>query len=495
MFAEYSGIAHNPAFEVPRGSGKHSIYAGALWLGGKDTNGQLYVAIQAERQFGDAGYWPGPVGTVQGPNHNAVYDRIWKVSKAQIQQHKAHFFKSWYVMPADILEWPGNGNTANGEAAKLAPFVDLNNDGIYSPQLGEYPDIKGDQALYLILNDKGNVKQLNTPTMNAEIHVMYYGYDNTANSPVYYTVFSEYRIINRGQFNLHDFYAGLWMDFDLGLWSDDFIGCDTLTNRFYIYNGDNDDEGITGYGLNPPVQSAMFLDQKMSHFLYYNHDQNVVNGFPYPTNVANYYNYLRGVWLNNAAVTYGGDGTNQNNKPVNYMFPGDPVTQQGWSERNIYDTQNPVSNVPYDRRGIGSIGPFNLNAGQELKFTVAYTFSQGTSNLNSITKAQQDAGIVQNFFRAANVLSTQTLTPEKQQLIIQPNPATDYISIALPAAFRNNQTSVTISDYVGKALVKKNLKGNVSESSSINIAALSKGIYFVTVTSGAESITQKLVKL
>ncbi|MBK0401749.1 T9SS type A sorting domain-containing protein [Adhaeribacter sp. BT258] len=495
-----------PAFEVPRGSGKHTIFAGALWIGGKDQQNNLYLSAQTYRQGAphDAGYWPGPIGAVQGTAHSAKYDKLWKVSKAEIQTHIADFNKPGYTMPADIANWPGNGDAANGEAAKLAPFIDINNDGIYSPAQGDYPNINGDQAIYLILNDNGNVKIPSSPSMNAEVHVMHYGYDNPANAAVFNTLFTEYRVINRGTINLEDFYAGVWVDFDLGYYIDDFIGCDTLQNRFFVYNGDNYDEDTifthqtgtgpitidpNGYGANPPAQSVIFLDKKMSHFVYYNNNSNPVNGNP--GWASDYYNYMRGYWKNGQRLTYGGDGTDTLNAPANYMFPGNPVTGAGWSEVNNLPPAG--SNVPGDRRGVGSIGPFNLNAGQDLKFTVAYNYSRGTSNLNSLVTAAQDAQTVQNFFRSSIVSATK---PEilSQSLMLFPNPASDLLQIQLPNSLRNKEATIAITDNTGRIVLEtKAIKA--SQNQQLNISGLSKGIYQVTVISEEQTISSKLVKL
>src|SRR5688572_23730019 len=135
----------NPAFEVPRGSGKHTIFTGSLWIGGMDQQNNLYETSQTYRQGApaDAGYWPGPIANVQDPAHTAKYDKLWKVRALEIQLHKANYNKPGYVIPPDFASWPGNGNIANGEAAQLAPFEDINNDGIYSPAQGDYPKIKG----------------------------------------------------------------------------------------------------------------------------------------------------------------------------------------------------------------------------------------------------------------------------------------------------------------------------------------------------------------
>jgi len=38
-----------------------------------------------------------------------------------------------------------------GQSEKIAPFYDNNNDGIYDPMAGDYPQIKGDQALFFCI--------------------------------------------------------------------------------------------------------------------------------------------------------------------------------------------------------------------------------------------------------------------------------------------------------------------------------------------------------
>jgi hypothetical protein len=494
-------FSYNQQYEVPRGSGKHSIFAGALWIGGKDAGGQIYSSSQTYRQ-NLAGYWPGPVGTSHGPAHSTAYDKIWKVSSTQIQNHIQNLNTPGYAIPTDIATWPGNGNTANGEAARLAPFVDVNNDGIYSPSQGDHPAIKGDQALYLILNDKGNTKEPFSPAMSTEIHVMYYGFNDQSNRPIYNTLFSEYRIINRGQINLQDFYAGIWMDFDLGNWSDDYIGCDTTTNRFFVYNGDNDDEDSSmylppfstqpfpvyanGYGLTPPVQSVQFLDQRLGHFMYYNNDKHYMNG--HPEIPSDFYNYLRGHWRNNAPLTLWGDGTNPNNPLTTHMFAGG---SSGWSEANTSVT-GASQNPPGDRRAVGSIGPFNLPAGQDIKFTVAYTFSRDPNATNNLPVAAQDAVTVQNFFRNG-LLSSSKPVQVKETLKLYPNPASDLLQIQLPGKFAGKEAKVMITDNLGRnVLVAKTRQGE--NTLHLNIASLGKGIYQVSVTSENHTATGRLVK-
>ena len=45
-------------YEIPKGSGKHSFFAGAFWIGGLDQNDELHLAAT---RFAANGfdYWPG----------------------------------------------------------------------------------------------------------------------------------------------------------------------------------------------------------------------------------------------------------------------------------------------------------------------------------------------------------------------------------------------------------------------------------------------------
>lgn len=483
----------SPGFEVPRGSGNHTIFSGALWLGGKDQHGQLYTATQTYRQGApaDAGYWPGPIGVVQDPAFSLKYDHVWKVSQQEIEIHQHYYANPNYTIPKDILTWPGNGNLANGEARMLAPFIDVDQDGIYTPSLGDYPDIKGDQALYVILNDKGNRKEPHTPPMHVEVHAMYYGFNNAANTPVFNTIFTEYRIINRGQIHFQDYYVGLWTDFDIGYFNDDFVGCDTTTNRYFGYNGDNlDGDGSTyGYGANPPVQSVTLLNQQLTHFLYYNNDANKTNGNP--QRAADFYNYLHGHWSDSSNLTYGGSGTNQQNQPVKFMFPGNPVTGVGWSEVNNLTAQ---PNVPSDRRALGSFGPFNFAPGQEITFTTASTFSRGSSNLNSVALAQRDALAVKHFFETQPLKPKPSGQPPTQALTLYPNPATTSLQFKVPANLLFKPATVVITDATGREVLKTAVLPT-QVNATLDIQKLLRGVYQVSVTSEDQILTSRLAKL
>jgi hypothetical protein len=282
------------------------------------------------------------------------------------------------------------------------------------------------------------------------------------------------------------------------------VGCDTLTNRFFVYNGDNYDDDTTfikqtgygpvtvipnGYGANPPMQSVAFLDQKMSHFIYYTNDANPRNGNP--TRATDFYNYMSGFWRDGAKLTQWGEGTNQNNPPASYMFPGFPGSND-WTESHSLPIPS-SSNTPSDRRGLGSIGPFNLNAGQELKFTVAYTYTRAPNAMFVCNLGVQNAQTVQNFFNRNFTLGTSESIAENQTLKLYPNPATDLLQIQLPNTFENKAATIAITDYTGRVVLQTAATRDANQQ--LNIAALSKGIYQVTVTSEKQTLTSQWVKL
>ena len=88
-------------YEVPKGSRKNSLFAGSVWIGGYDQQGQLKVAAQTYRQSGND-YWPGPLD--EGGNIDAAtcneWDRFWKIDRETITKFKE--LQGW----ADALNTP-----------------------------------------------------------------------------------------------------------------------------------------------------------------------------------------------------------------------------------------------------------------------------------------------------------------------------------------------------------------------------------------------------
>jgi len=386
------------AYEIPKGSGKSSQFAASCWIGGFDAQGQLKVAAQEYRQDGND-YWPGALDA--NNDIDAVgcldWDYFWKVNKSDIQTfidlHKNGQQTTSATYDA-INHWPASGNTlgvkGNNNAVltlvpghTYAPFVDLNNDGIYDPNntLGggfDYPDITGDQYIWWVFNDKGNVKlQSQTQAIGLEVQTSAFAY--SSQDFLNNATFIKYRVINRGNLEMDSTYIAVWDDCDLGYAFDDYIGCDTTRGLGIDYNGSSTDGTgqVNSYGTQVP-QVGLDLFQgpiriihdpvtgkdrdsilKMTNFTYFNNDQSSIGN---PVNGIEIYGYMTGTIRNGSHFTddfigYGIQSKGYGSGPqTHFVFSGDPSQHNQWSECS---SQNP----PGDRRMIFSSGPFVLKPG------------------------------------------------------------------------------------------------------------------------------------
>ena len=130
-----------------------------------------------------------------GPKSNkreATRSFMAKVSKTEILTHIAQSNNSGYQMPDGILNWPAIGDSLLNEPFDLAPFVDVNSNGCYDPANGDYPVIKGDEAIYWINrpNDTSALSDL-------EYHNMLYGFNDPNDPLINQNVFLERTIVNR----------------------------------------------------------------------------------------------------------------------------------------------------------------------------------------------------------------------------------------------------------------------------------------------------------
>ena len=407
LYNDPSTFGSTSYFLVPKDSGKSTIFAGSLWLGTKDSNQKLHLAAQRYYEQG-IDFQPGPISTDTSIYHleKDKWNRVWKVSQAEINFHVTHYNNTSYVMPIDIATWPGNGNPAYGQSKYLAPYVDANNNGIYDPQNGDYPIIRGDEALYFIYNDDLLHTETQGLSITAEIHGLAYAFNAPNDTALNNTIFINYRIYNRSQNNYDSLYIGSFTDFDIGYAFDDYVGCDTNLSMFYGYNGKNiDGEGESwAYGAYPPAQGVTLLNNQMSSF-----DFN--NGTGDPQVAIEYYNLMNG---------------------INYMFPGNPTDSTESSEVSAH-------NPPGDRRGLGSTGPYSFHKDSCHCIDLAYTYSRSytdTMNTASVTKLKQDVQHVRDYYNSNLIHNCYDLfsavnnfVEAKPEVFVYPNPASTVIKV------------------------------------------------------------------
>jgi hypothetical protein len=305
------------AYEVPKGSGLNAIYAGALWMGGTDVNGQLKLAALRYRQGND--FWPGPLTVTPGtgnynplnpvgddavrdfgeanidPDQCQAYDKIYTIRKAEVIR-----FNIWWACNSgevtegcdDITEptndelqriygWPAHGDVSRGQDYFLAPFYDRDEDGNYNPDAGDHPwyddilgrdDIEcgvdrrislfGDETHWWVFNDKGNIHtETNGDPIGMEIRAQAFAF--ATNDEVNRMTFYNYELINRGTQTLYNTYFSQYLDADIGNYTDDYVGCDVSRGLGYALNGDLIDQadgGKPGYGENPPAIGCDFFE-------------------------------------------------------------------------------------------------------------------------------------------------------------------------------------------------------------------------------------------
>ncbi len=460
-------------------NGPTALFAGSLWIGGYDASNTLKVAAMTYRQTGND-FWPGPLTTTATTDATIclAWDKFFKLDKSEVKLY-IDWIRGGSVgeNPASpeamnvILTWPYQ----NPEGFALAPYYDANSNGNYDPYSGDYPDfwlgdkdpygvdyrpatatacdaeLFGDQVLFWVFNDKGNVHtETGGAAIGLEIQAQAFAF--LTNDEINNMTFYNYKVTNKSSFRLDSTFFGVWVDPDLGSASDDYVGCDVGLGLGYCYNGDlvddNPPAGQIPYGANPPAIGCDFFEGPfaddngiddaaasvpssyvgygddsvdnerigMSKFVYYNNDFSLTGN---PEGATDYYQYLAGYWKDATPITYGGTG-HLTGVQCNYMFPGasDPTGfGTGGSPQAPWDEAS-VGNVPDDRRFLQSAGPFTLDPGAVNTITIGLVWARATQggNLASVTLMKGADAKAQELFNNCFV----TLRgPDAPNLVIQ----------------------------------------------------------------------------
>jgi len=496
--------------EFPKGSGRDISFTGSLWMSGFDAGNNLHVSAQMYRQNGND-YWPGPLDTNDSLTYlnSQGWAKIWKVNESDIVTFLATTTHTTTNTPVDILTWPAKGNpyaqggfsTALTISQDMAPFVDVNNDGVYNPLQGDYPAIKGDQALWWVFSDNGPTHtQTNGVPLKVEVHAMAYAYSRGTliDNVIYY----EYTIFNRSSNNYTNYRIGQFADMDLGWGFDDYIGFDSTYRMGIIYNGNPIDGSgqVNSYGTMIPTAGVTMVvlpgDNPPSvivpagSFMYFNNDFSVQGN---PAAAGEYNNYLRSMWRDSTHVVndyqgYGiastgyGMGTN-----TNYVFPGDPSDTSEWSECT---SQNP----PGDRRFIITSNDFTLNAGSSEKVVMAlvttnplpYNGCPNTS-FDSINVVADTAWNI--YYNPLPPLLVSNMVNKNSQVRIYPNPAHNMIFLEINS---NVSGQLVIYNTMGQAV---NTISDVYQSKTqIDIAGLPDGMYYILYRDASEQKAITFIK-
>lgn len=371
----------------------NALFAGAIWISGKDNGNLKIAAIRFSGAGGSSQYWPGPIKKGVAEIDRAQcnkYDRFWKVNLAEID-----LFRAGGDASDAIKNWPAKGNkflSAQGKftdlSEDLAPFFDANGDDNYDYKTGDYPAIKyvdgtvagaeasvADEMVFWVLNDVGNVHVVpDGLPIGIQINCLAFAFASSdeLGNMTFYT----YEVHKKSSGDLTETYMSQFVDCDLGNSQDDYVGCDTTHALGYCVNADDFDEKTTveGYLQNVPIIAVDFFEGPkvnnkqlgMSSFSYFiNSSGTDVSD---PNTDVEHRNVQEGKSRTGKSFTVGGDcisGT----KPTKYCFPGNPNEPTEWSMCS--------ANYPKrDVRFVQNSGPFTMISGDKQTITVGVIFTQ-----------------------------------------------------------------------------------------------------------------------
>jgi hypothetical protein len=415
---------HNGYFKAPYTSEKSpsTIFACSPWMGGYVNNelrltGQTYATPRVD-------LFTGPLGPSAVPYDNCYqFDRVWSVSRDEIEQHIQDYAMDGIIDDtlSNVFGWPAQGNSffskINGfdlptdHQGGWADFADVNQNGIYEPQFGEYPIVylKGQSQIpqlisWMVFNDKGEHLESKGIPLGIEFQLTVFGFNCVDNYVLNNALFNSYKIINQGADEIDSTYFGMWTDYDLGCASDDFLGSDSIRNTEFVYNDGADGDvgfdcstGSSTYANYPPVQSMTYLSHPMHSLI--NYSRWYEGQFYTPRSPDEFYHLLSGQWPDGTPIAAHGNGYDTMNQDATtrFLYYGDPRDTTQWSE--IQEDQPHV-----DEKPVSSVFLDTFKPGEITTIETAYSFHQDSSlnaleqvgfmytNVDSLLKIVNDIG-------------------------------------------------------------------------------------------------------
>jgi hypothetical protein len=540
------GIGNNIFDDFNFLSNKDFIFHNKVFFSGQYFVGKSENFYKGENElYNNLSYKPGPYTPSNFYNIDIVdkFNENFFVTHNMLNEHVYAINNniSSYIMPKGIKNWPAHGDVSKGQVQNLAPFVDVNNNGIYEPDLGDFPSFPGTHCLLNITH------QLETDFENTgsglELHS--YMYNFSCDDTIRDVIFLKTQIFNRSLISYDSLSCGLFNDFDLGNYNDDFIGTHVENGLIYTYNGDNFDEANSinnGFGDSLPTMACMFLkgnpfeanaldDQLgVSEF-------QTINGFGFNDGVidnehkglefSNYFisassnsmrppntkeslfNYLNGKWYDGTNQVFGGIGYynfgGSTNIECKYSFPGnsDPshYGTNGIDPGFIWSEET-VNNPAGDRRMIGSFGSSPLASGESITYHSAFLAGKrsvgvGQSEIDLFAKAAHvkkafNSNLTscgQSFDNLTSDQITSLPKTQKADFKIFPNPMENELNIVFTQ--ENSEGKIMFYDINGKTCLEQNLE---KTNNKISVNELKNGFYIVSIETNNGTKQYKLIK-
>ena len=518
-----NSATYSPGFEAPLDSSMHTFYAFNLWVSGMN-NSMTYAYGTKFLQSAGNTFRYGPImDSEYYETENDLWDRVWNISRSEIEYHINNYNDPGYTMPEVIENWPAHGDVSKGQAANLAPFIDVDDNDIYEPELGDYPDILGDQAIYSIYNGERFNEDMNP--MGIETHVMTYAFD--CDDLLDNVIFLYTKQYNRSDLEYTDAYLGFYADTDIGGYIDDFIMTDVDRASIIATNGVAYDDV---YGTMLPAQSITvlrgakqdadnvdndfgILDMQTTNGLGYGDGiiDNEYRGLDFSIDVSNgsqamgdpeneieFYNTMTGKWRYGENIKFGGNGYDTDTSSINSRFKNsyNDSYQYGTYGQEPFDVYEWWS-IPSDKRMIGSSGPFTFEAGSSKDMYLAFVFArQGIGSDTSVVLVRENIDALKLLFNSDDlecgslVLSVKdSQVSEPNNLSVYPNPFNDLVNYNYEGSDPN--ATMHVYDLVGHELMQTSVKQGENQ---LDLSKFEGNAFIIKLIDQEASYSQKLIR-
>ncbi|MNJ86584.1 hypothetical protein D3C87_40870 [compost metagenome] len=491
---------------------------------------------------------PGPHTTsgMYDEIQEAKYNRAYRVSRQMIQEHIQAVQSNTpnYTPRWEIRNWPAHGNPALGQAADLAPFADINSNGIYEPLLGEYPVIFGDDCVFSITHYRTD-----DDSKALEFHSYVYLQRCDTSEVFDNLLMRKLQIYSRGS-AIDSLMLGGRFDGDLGNYIDDYTGTNVDLGMVYNYNADLFDEdfsGRKGFGDTLAAQGVMVLkgfklpDDGLDNEIGILPGQSV-NGYGFndgvidneyyglevgnmysgnggmfnmsdPSTSAEWYNMLNGYFRFGDTIFYGGTGFQSGTLPTHYMYSGNEDTYHagtggvdpgfGWYEFDPLGSGS-QPNLPGDRRCGFSFGKTAIGSGEFVEVDYIYLIKRqsapAASLFEPVTELFAKASAIRtafltndgpcgiNFEPTPVDLSVEENSISGNQFTLYPNPTTGLIRIK---GISETGGTVQIFDINGKIL--QTITG-YQPAQELDLSELEGSLFILQITSESKTEQKRVVK-
>ena len=377
-------ITLNSGFEWPKGTGKTARYSAGPWIGARVGNDTLVAVAEYVQE-----YLPGYTDANGNP-------------QGKDDMNYLMYKLSFGVNDSNRVHWP---NALLGNSNQGAPvFYDTLS---HSWKPLDYAD----QTMFYCYTDSYPESHVvgagSTAPLKADIKHINFAFDEPG--AIGNIIYSYFTLINKNTLPWINAYFSIWSDDDLGNATDDLVGCDTLLDMGYTYNGTNHD---AVYGDAPPAVATVIIKGPA----YYTGNNNDTAVFCYsktkkikvgykqlgisvfntyydgqdPMNYRETYRVITG--YHSRPGVFGDTGLIIINpithQPTKFCYSGDPVTSTGWIQQG-----------PNDQRFLMSAGPFNMNPGDTQTIIVAQIIARGSSNINSISVLRQYTQVARDNYK------------------------------------------------------------------------------------------------